>query len=103
MSQKQLNKYVVITKLIDGHITVSETAESLGLSNRQIQRLKKGMSEKGAAALIHGNTERTPQHATPDSIVNKNVDLPDPLSPTKNITLLVVSNSFNCNAGTLKG
>lgn len=41
MSQKQLNRYSVISRLIEGSITTLEAAESLGLSERQIKRLKK--------------------------------------------------------------
>ncbi len=40
MSQKQLNRFAVISKLIDGHLTIAEAAVSLGLSERQIIRLK---------------------------------------------------------------
>jgi DNA-binding CsgD family transcriptional regulator len=47
MSQKQLNRYSVISKLIEGSITTLEAAESLDLSERQIKRLKKGVIKKG--------------------------------------------------------
>ncbi|MGI6551994.1 MAG: helix-turn-helix domain-containing protein [Bacillota bacterium] len=53
MSQKQLNRFLVITKLIEGHITVKEASESLGLCERQILRLKKGVQEQGASFLVH--------------------------------------------------
>jgi transposase len=63
MSQKQLNRFTVISKIIDGHITIAEAALSLGISERQIIRLKKGVIAEGAAFLIHKNTDRKPQHA----------------------------------------
>jgi anti-sigma regulatory factor (Ser/Thr protein kinase) len=52
ISQKQLARYVTISKLSEGQITTEEAANSLGLSQRQILRLKKGVTEYGANALI---------------------------------------------------
>ena len=75
MSQKQLNRYSVISKLNDGLITVKDAAECLGLSERQIIRLKKGVKEEGAGFLKHKNTGRKPQHAIPDEIAEKIVAL----------------------------
>jgi transposase len=63
MSQKQLSRYVIISKLIENKLTVKEAAISLGLSTRQILRLKKGVRESGANALIHKNTGRKPSRA----------------------------------------
>jgi transposase len=65
MSTKQLNRYEVITKAIDGILTVKEAAGALGLSERQIKRLKSKVTKGGAAALIHKNTLKTPNHALP--------------------------------------
>jgi len=45
MSQKQLNRYTVISQLIEGNLTTQEAAERLGLSERQVKRLKKGVIE----------------------------------------------------------
>ena len=63
MSQKQLNRYAAVTKLIDKKITVKEASICLGLSERQILRLKKGVQEQGASILIHKNKGRKPRHA----------------------------------------
>ena len=63
MSQKQLSRYVTISKLIEKKLTVKEAAISLGLSTRQILRLKKGVKTSGANALIHKNSGRKPSHA----------------------------------------
>lgn len=53
MSQKQLNRFAVISKVIDGHLTNAEASASLGISERQVIRLKKGIIADGAAFLIH--------------------------------------------------
>jgi len=75
MSQKQLNRYSVISKLIDGSLTTLEAAESLGLSERQIKRLKKGVMQEGPAFLIHKNTGRKPAHAISDDLTEKIINL----------------------------
>jgi len=75
MSQKQLNRYNVISMVIENKLTISEAAEKLGLSERQVKRLKKGVIEEGPAFLIHKNTGRKPAHAIPDSLVAKIVAL----------------------------
>jgi hypothetical protein len=38
MSQTQLNRFAVISKVIDGHMTITEAAVSLGISERQTIR-----------------------------------------------------------------
>lgn len=75
MSQKQLNRFLVLTKLIDGHITVKEAAESLNLSERHVKRLKKGVMNEGAAFLKHKNSNHKPLHAFSDSFIEKIISL----------------------------
>jgi len=53
----------VLNKANAGFITVKEAAENLGISERQVQRLKKEVRDNGPAALIHKNTNRLPSHA----------------------------------------
>ncbi len=66
LSQKQLKTLAVINRFIDKSITRQQAAGLLGLSTRQITRIKKGVPESGAEALIHKNTGRKPPHAFPD-------------------------------------
>ncbi len=66
MSQKQLKTLTVINRFIDRSIFRQQAAELLGLSTRQITRLKKGVLTSGAEALIHKNTGRKPAHAVLD-------------------------------------
>lgn len=75
MSQKQLNRYSVIQRVIDGFLTNAEAAMSLGISERQIIRLKKGIIAEGAASLIHKNTHRKPPHALKDNLIHRIVAL----------------------------
>ena len=48
MSKKQLNMFSILSKANAGFITVREASEALGLSERQIKRLKKKVREGGA-------------------------------------------------------
>ena len=43
MSKIELNRVIIIQRLINGEITNREAAEALNLSLRQIKRLKKGL------------------------------------------------------------
>lgn len=75
MSQKQLNRFAVISKVIAGHLTNAEAAVSLGISERQVIRLKKGVIAEGAVFLIHKNTNRKPAHALENDLVEKIITL----------------------------
>ena len=75
MTRKQLNRYEVINKANAGVITVREAAEALGLSERQIKRLKKKVAEEGAAAVIHKNTLKIPNHAMPQETADKILEI----------------------------
>lgn len=66
LSQEQLKTFTVINRFIDKSITRQQAAGLLGLSARQITRLKKGVLTSGAESLIHKNTGRKPAHAVPD-------------------------------------
>src|SRR3989338_8747909 len=65
MSQKELNRYDIIKRLIRKEINGSEAANLLTLSTRQIRRLKSKVKEKGAFGLIHGNRGKPSNHQLP--------------------------------------
>ena len=66
LSQEQLKTLTVINRFIHKSISRQQAAELLGLSTRQISRLKKGVLTSGADALIHKNTGRKPAHSLTD-------------------------------------
>ncbi|NSW84598.1 MAG: ISNCY family transposase [Syntrophothermus sp.] len=70
MTQNERNKLYIARCLLDGKMTISEAAETLGLSERQVKRLKKGVKEYGEAFVIHKNRGRKPPHALSDEIKN---------------------------------
>ena len=75
MTQKQLNRYKVISMAIEGKLTNDEAAQALNLSKRQIIRLKKGVKEVGPSFLIHKNTGRKPSHAIDNELKQKIIEL----------------------------
>ena len=66
LSQEQLKTLTVINRFIDRSVSRQQAAELLGLSTRQITRLKKGVLASGAESLIHKNTGRKPAHSVAD-------------------------------------
>jgi transposase len=75
MTRNQLRIYETIIKAKGGQITVKEAAEALGLSERQIRRLKKRVQEEGAAALVHKNSLKVPAHKLPQETAEKILSL----------------------------
>lgn len=70
MTQDERNKLYVARCLLDGKMTISEAAETLGLSERQVKRLKKGVKEHGESFVIHKNRGRKPSHTLTDAVQN---------------------------------
>jgi transposase len=68
LSEKESRRVYVMERLMEGVVTVKEASCVLGLSERQIKRLKAGVKERGIAALAHGNRGRKPKHATPKEV-----------------------------------
>lgn len=68
MTKKELKRYTVILQHIHGRITAREAAEFLGLSIRQVFRLKKRVLEEGETGIIHKNRGRKPAHALPKHV-----------------------------------
>jgi transposase len=68
MTEKGTRRYEVLVKANAGILTVKEAAEELGISGRQVKRLKKEVKESGAAALIHGNTRGLSNNCISDEV-----------------------------------
>nr|WP_304459737.1 ISNCY family transposase [Alicyclobacillus sendaiensis] len=75
MRQEEARRLTVISKLIDGHLSVAQAAEYLQLSIRQVLRIKKRVLEEGEAGVIHKNRGRQPSHTLPQSLKQKIVAL----------------------------
>lgn len=69
LSQKKLNQAYVLARLVsDENFTIAEAAEEMGLSKRQVKRLKGEFKKHGADALVHKNIGRSPAHAITEDI-----------------------------------
>ena len=55
MTNQELARYEVIKNLIAGNINGSDASTQIGLSTRQIRRLKKQVRERGVKGIIHKN------------------------------------------------
>lgn len=75
MSQKETDRFAVITKLIHRHITAREAAEQLRLSIRQVKRIKKRVKKSGAKGLIHRSRGMPSKRKLPDNIINNIINL----------------------------
>jgi len=64
MSQRQLQRFKVVSMALEGRCTVSEAAQALGVSPRQLKRLKASVRERGARGVVHGNSQRASPRRT---------------------------------------
>ena len=55
LSQRELQRLKVIENAVEGRLTVRQAAELLGLSERQVKRLKARYEPKGVEWVKHGN------------------------------------------------
>lgn len=58
----------VLTLVEGNQITLAQAAEALGLTARQVRRLRAGLRRAGPTALIHGNRGRRSAHRLPDAL-----------------------------------
>jgi transposase len=68
----------VIERVLAGWLTVGHAAQVLGLSERQVKRLKRGVRRHGPTALPHKNRGRKPKHALPETTRRRIVELGGP-------------------------
>jgi transposase-like protein len=62
MSQRQWRKLDIVERIERGQLTIAEGAAALGLSRRQMQRVRRRVRDEGQAGVVHGNTGRKPKH-----------------------------------------
>ncbi|HSW09777.1 MAG TPA: ISNCY family transposase [Bacillota bacterium] len=80
MSKKESRRVYIMERVVNGQLTVRQGAGLLGLSERQVKRLKGRVTKEGMAALAHGNRGRKPAHAVPVVVQEQVVSLiNDPL------------------------
>ena len=75
MSQQQLQRIVVIENAVQGRIKVSEAAEALRRSPRQVKRLKQRFDADDASWVLHGNRTRPPVNRLAEQLRQRVVQL----------------------------
>jgi transposase len=75
LGPRQQQRAVVLNRVLEGLLTIAQAAEVLGLSERQVQRLKAAYRSDGPRALVHGNRGRRPWQAVPDELARRVVEL----------------------------
>jgi len=62
MSKRQWKRLDGVERVAGGKLTTREAAEVLGLSVRQVRRLRRAVEKRGVAGGMHGNQGRTPSN-----------------------------------------
>lgn len=62
LNDKQINRFRVLSNVIEGNLKPCDAAKTLNLSERQIFRLIKGVNNEGVTSLIHKNSNNKPSH-----------------------------------------
>jgi transposase len=75
VSQRDLHRMHVIQLTLEGRESVGKGAELLGLSARQVKRLRKKMRERGTQGLVHGNRGQKARNRTAAKTINKVLQL----------------------------
>ena len=68
MSLRQWKRWDGVSRIEAGKLTLREAAGVLGLSPRQVRRLRRAVRESGQAGLVHGNTGRAPVNKVPEAV-----------------------------------
>ena len=63
LSQKEITRYQVIRDTLDRKTSNNKASTLLGLSKRQIIRLKKKVRRDNLMGIVHGNRGKTPKIA----------------------------------------
>jgi hypothetical protein len=68
MTVREQRRTQMLTRVLEGTITLAEAARVMGLSVRQARRLKGGLAGEGPSALAHGNRGKRSRQRTPDEL-----------------------------------
>lgn len=106
LTQKDMNKYDVIQKTINGGLINKEAAVKLNLSVRQIQRLKKELDKNGISGIIHKSRGVKSNRKTNPALEKKIViqikqKYPD-FGPTLATEKLVELDKIKCKTSTVR-
>lgn len=75
LTRAEMKKVIVVEKILGRQMTNSEGAAALGLTERQIIRLKKLYQSEGAKGVTHKNRGRKPKHALSEEVKERASEL----------------------------
>ena len=75
MSERQWKRLDAVERIARGVLTSGEAAEVLGLSVRQVRRLRRAVQRKGRQGVVHGNVGRAPKHRVAAGVQERIVEL----------------------------
>jgi transposase len=75
LSKTELRRVKVLERLLGGIMSHSEAAASMGVSSRQLRRIKSKYVTEGEQGLIHGNRGRKPKHTLSEELKQEVVRL----------------------------
>lgn len=68
LAKRELKRILVLERVVSGSMSCAEAASSLGLTARQVRRLRVKYATEGAKGFIHGNRGRKPSHAVSEEL-----------------------------------
>jgi transposase InsO family protein len=71
VSQREIHRMHVVRLTIEGRETVGRAARLLGISPRQMKRLRRKMKERGEEGLLHGNRGKAAWNKTASEKIEK--------------------------------
>jgi transposase len=75
MSVGQWKRLEAVERIAKGELTVGEAAQVLGLSARQVRRVRRAVKKRGAQGVVHGNTGRVAANRLAEKIRHRIVEL----------------------------
>jgi transposase len=75
MSQRQWKRLDAVERIERGKLTMGEAAGVLGLSKRQVRRLRRAVERRGVKGVVHGNAGRAPSHRIKEEVREQVVEL----------------------------
>ena len=75
MSQQELQRLKVVENAVEGRLSVAEAAELLGVSTRQVKRLKGAYDPANSEWVQHGNRGRQPVNAMSEETRDRVLEL----------------------------
>ena len=75
VSQRELHRMHVVRLTVEGRESVGRGAKLLGISARQMKRLRRKMKERGIRGLAHGNRGKKPWNKTASEKIEKVIKL----------------------------